>query len=105
MKSSEGYSEGRPFRDDRLIYCGRHVMRTDRQRRGAAHLTHSGRPPSPGIHQFDDILRVQPTGAPCEDRSEAEELGDVRLGFTPQLLVLAVCFDKERRTALHECNR
>ena len=40
-----------------------------------------------------------------KDRSEAEELADVRLGFTPQLLVLAVCFDKERRSALDECNR
>jgi hypothetical protein len=39
MKSSEGYSEGRPFRDDRLTYCGRHVMRTDRQGRGAAQTT------------------------------------------------------------------
>ena len=61
-------------------------------------MTHSGRPPSPGVYQFADILRVQPTGAPWEDRSEAEELADVRLGFTPQLLVLAVCFDKERRS-------
>ena len=67
-------------------------------------MTHSGRPPSPGVYQFADILRVQPTGAPWEDRSEAEELADVRLGFTTQLLVLAICSDKERRTALHECN-
>ena len=68
-------------------------------------MTHSGRPPSRGVYQFADMLRVQPTGAPWEDRSEAEELADVRLHFTPQLLVLAVCFDKERRTALDECNR
>ena len=68
-------------------------------------VTPSGRPPSRGVYQFTDILRVQPTGAPWEDRSEAEELADVRLDFTPQLLVLAVCFDKERRTALDECNR
>jgi hypothetical protein len=46
-----------------------------------------------------------PTGLDWHDRSEAEELADVRLGFTTELLVLAICSDKERRTALHECNR